>query len=239
VVALKNSLRLLIQAAREKEAEDLLPHVSDPSSTPERRWAAKDTLSHLAAWRNVAATELDAVRRGTRDGVTLEDVDTFNAGVYAATHDLDATAVLENGAQSWDALASALEKCSESDLQQPRIRRAEQRIWQVAFSNTDFHVAEHLGYWYEEQGNEAAAEQAAVWAHDIEIHAFPDDDRRKGTAAYNLGCFYAKRGRGKDALPLLAEGFALAPDLRDFAQKDSDLDPIRTLPNVDQLLAPA
>jgi tetratricopeptide (TPR) repeat protein len=235
-VALKDSLRLLVQAAREKEAEDLLPHIGDSSSTGERRWAAKDTLSHLASWRILAAAELDAVRLGTREGVTLQDIDAINASVYAATHDLPAETVLEDGDKSWVALAAALEQCSEDVLQRPRIR-TEQQVWQVVVGNTYFHMAEHLGYWYDELGNQAAAEQAAIWAHDLEIRAFPGDDRRRGMAAYNLSCFYAKRGRAQEALPLLREGLALRPDMRDWAKKDSDLDPIRTIPDVEQMLA--
>ena len=233
----KDSLRLLVEAARQKEAEELLPHVDEAPSAERGRWEAKDTVAHLSSWRSLAAAELDAVRLGAPDGITTDDIDAINARVYASTHDLPASVVLEAGDESWDALAAALEACSEEDLNRPRIRRTEQDVWQVVLGNTYFHVAEHLGYWYEEQGNLAAAEQAAIWAHDLEIRAFPGDDRRRGMAAYNLSCFYAKRGRAAEALPLLREGLTLRPDVRDWAKQDSDLDPIRSMPDVERLLA--
>jgi tetratricopeptide (TPR) repeat protein len=236
-VALKDSLRLLIEAAREKESEELVSHINDAPSAEPRRWEAKDTLAHLSSWRSLAAAELNAVRLGTPGGITTDDTDAINARVYAATHDLRAAEVLEAGDQSWDSLAAALEACTDAELTRPRFRRPEQRIWTVVPGNTYFHLAEHLGYWYEEQGHVAAAEQAAIWAHDLEVRAFPGNDRRQGMAAYNLSCFYARRGRAAEALPLLRQGLALAPDMRDWAKQDSDLDPIRTVPDIEALLA--
>jgi tetratricopeptide (TPR) repeat protein len=236
-VALKDSLRLLIQAAREKEAQDLLPHVNDAPSTEAGRWMPKDTLAHLASWRRLNGEELEAIRVGTSNGVTLENTDEINARTYAATHQLPAADVLEQGQRSWDAFAAAVEALTEEDLVRPRIRHSEQAAWQLVPGNTSFHLAEHLGYWHAEQGDEAAAEEAAIWGHDLEKRAFPGDARRQGMAAYNLGCFYAKRGRAAEALPLLRRGIELAPELREWANQDSDLDPIRSQPAVRELLA--
>jgi len=51
-----------MQAGRDKEASDLIPHVDDSPPSQPGRWTAKDNLAHLSAWRLTAAAELEAVR---------------------------------------------------------------------------------------------------------------------------------------------------------------------------------
>jgi tetratricopeptide (TPR) repeat protein len=235
-VAIKKKLRFLIKAAREKEASDLLPHVNDTPPSLPGRWTGKDNLAHLLAWRVAAAAELEAVRVGGAVTFLLEDIDEFNAKVYEAARNQSAVSILDEGRRSWESLADALEACSEQELLKPRKRRPEQPVWQVVPGNTYFHIAEHLGYWHAERGEEAAAEAAAKWAHDLVITTFPDPKQR-GTADYNLGCFYAARGRADEAMPYLRSGLELNPALREWAVKDTDLDPIRFTPELVRLLA--
>lgn len=235
---LKEKLRLLVKSGREKEASDLLPHVDDTPPAQPRRWTARDNLAHLTAWRQYAAAELEAVRTGAEGLDTSEEIDEFNARVYEATRDQPAVSVLAEGSRSWDALEQALDGCSEEDLLKPRLRRPEQSAWQVIPGNTYFHLGEHLGYFHSERGDDAAAEAAAKWAHDVATETFTED-RQRGTADYNLGCFYAARGRAEEAMPYLRKGIELNPSLRDWAKRDTDLDPIRSAPELARLLAQA
>jgi tetratricopeptide (TPR) repeat protein len=236
-VALKDKLRHLMQAGREKEASDLLPHVDDAPPSKPGRWTAKDNLAHLSAWRLTAAAELEAVRTGTRAAFSVpKDIDEDNAKIYEGTRHQRAVSVLDEARRSWATLMAAVEACSEDDLLKPRIRRPEQPAWRVIPGNTYFHLAEHLGYWHDERGEDAAAEAAAVWAHDLANAAFPDEEQR-GIANYNLGCFYAVRGRAADAIPYLRSGIELNPSLREWARTDTDLDSIRSMPELVRLLA--
>jgi tetratricopeptide (TPR) repeat protein len=236
-VAIKDTLRLLMTAASEKEASDLAPHVDDSPPAQPGLWTAKDNLAHLSAWRLTAAAELAAVRTGSPAPASVsEDIDESNARVYEMTRDHPAASVLDEARRSWATLAAALEACTEEQLLKPRIRRSEQAAWQVIPGNTYFHIAEHLGYWHTERGEDAAAEAAAIWAHDLASAMFPDE-RQRGTADYNLGCFYAVRGRADDAIPYLLSGIELNPSLREWAKTDSDLDSIRTRPELVRLLA--
>ena len=236
-MAVKDTLRHLMQAGREKEASELIPHVDDSPPAQPGRWTAKDNLAHLLAWRLTAAAELEAVRTGSPAPASVsEDIDENNANVYEATRNQRAAVVLEDARLSWATLAAAVDACSEGDLLKPRIRRPEQAAWQVIPGNTFSHIAEHLGYWHTERGEEAAAEEAAVWAHDLAFASFPDE-RQRGTADYNLGCFYAVRGRVADAIPYLRSGIELNPGLREWARTDSDLEPIRSTLELVQLLA--
>jgi tetratricopeptide (TPR) repeat protein len=236
-VAIKDKLRDLMEAGREKEASDLIPHVDDSPPPEPGRWTAKDNLAHLSAWRLTAAAELEAIRTGSpAPGSVSEDIDESNAKVYEMTRHRPAAAVLDESRRSWAALAAAVEASTEEDLLKPRIRRPEQPAWQVIPGNTFFHIAEHLGYWNDERGEPAQSEAAALWAHDLAKKNFPDD-RQRGTADYNLGCFYAVRGRAEKAIPYLRSGIELNPSLREWAKTDSDLDSIRSRPELVRLLA--
>ena len=236
-MALKGTLRHLLQTGREKEASDFLPHLDDSPPSQPGRWTAKDNLAHLSAWRLTAAAELEAIRTGSLAPASVpEDIDDNNAKVYEATRHQRAAQVLEEARRSWATLAATVEVCSEEDLLKPRIRRPEQAAWQVIPGNTFFHIAEHLAYWHSERGEDAAAEEAAVWAHDLATASFPDD-RQRGTADYNLGCFYAVRGRAEQAIPFLRSGIEMNPNLREWARTDTDLDSIRSRPELVRLLA--
>jgi tetratricopeptide (TPR) repeat protein len=236
-VVIKDMLRLLMKAGREKEASDLVPHVDDSAPAQPGHWTAKDNLAHLSAWRLTAAAELAAVRTGSPAPAPVsEEIDESNAKVYEMTRDLPAASVLDEARRSWTTLAAAVEACTEEELLKPRIRRPEQAAWQVIPGNTFFHIAEHLGYWHDERGEPDQSEAAALWARDLADKNFPGD-RQRGTADYNLGCFYAVRGRAEKAIQYLRSGIELNPSLREWAKTDSDLDSIRSRPELVRLLA--
>jgi hypothetical protein len=228
-VAIKDDIRRLIVAGREQEMRALVPHVDDSTPSQPGRWTAKDNLAHLTAWRTIAASELDAVRTGEAAPAVTEETEELNARVYQAERNKPARAVIEEADRSWASLLASVEACSEQDLLKPRLRRPEQPVWQVVPGNTYFHIAQHLDYWHTDRGEEGAAEDAARWAHQLACEVFPAD-RSRGFADYNLGCFYAARGRVEDAIPYLRRGLALNPVLREWARKDGDLDPIRSAP---------
>jgi tetratricopeptide (TPR) repeat protein len=236
-VTIKDTLRLLMKAGREKEESDLVPHVDDSLPVEPGRWTAKDNLAHLSAWRLTATAELDAIRTGNQAASSVsEDIEQSNAKVYEATRQQPAAQVLDEARSSWATLTAAVEACTEEDMMKPRIRRPEQPAWQVIPGNTYFHIAEHLAYWHSERGEDTAAEEAAIWAHDLASNTMPDA-RQRGTADYNLGCFYAVRGRVNEAIPYLRSGIEQNPSLREWARTDTDLDPIRSAPELVRLLA--
>ena len=232
---MKDTLRSLIEAGREREVEVLVPRVLDPAVLADK-WTTKDVLAHLSAWRSIAAEELEAIRTGGDGPEVVDEIDVKNAEIYDATRDLPADTVLAEGERSWDALLAVLDACTEDDLQRMRMRRPDQEAWQMIPGNTYFHIAQHLDWWHSERGEDADAEDAAKWAHGLAIEAFPED-RRRGVAEYNLGCYYASHGRAAEALPLLQRGFELFPPLVELARTDIDLDPIRETPRIAELLA--
>ena len=234
---MKQKLRDLIKAGRDKEESELVPHVDDATPDEPGRWTAKDQLAHQMAWRQHAAAEMDAVRTGGAGPVVSDDDLVANAEIYKRTHHQPAASIRDAAKSSWDQLAAAVEACSDEDLAKPRIRRSPtpEALWQLVPNDAYFHLAEHLVWWHRDRGDEAAAEDAAKWGYEMASSTYPDY-RSQGTVTYNLGCFYAVRGRAAEAVPLLRKGIELRPDLREWAKQDTDLDPIRSTPELASLL---
>jgi hypothetical protein len=231
----KQKLRGLIPIAREKEAADLVPFVNDDPAPEAGQWTAKDQLAHLTVWRQVAASELRAAHRGEPEPVISDDDDHENGKIYDRTHDLPAASIISDAVRAWDELASALEESTEDELASPRQRHPREQYWHVIVNQTCRHIAAHLAYWHHERGDEKAEEAVTRWARDLAVATFPGEPQA-GVGEYNLGCFYALRGRAAEAIPYLRRGIELRPDLREWAKEDTDLDPIRSTTELAELL---
>ena len=233
---MKEKLHRLIEASRAKEQEVLVPQVDDREPSESGRWTAKDVVAHMMSWRQVATGEINAVLTGSAVPDVSTDDDRENETFYQRTHHLPAGTIIASAAESWDDLDAAVRACTDEDLEKPRPRYPNQRLLQAVVGNTYFHVAEHLGYWYSDQGDEDSAEKAALWGYNL-VNSILTEDPQRGAAEYNLGCIYAKRGRAEQALTHLARGFELRPDLKAWAKSDTDLDGIRSDPEFAKLLA--
>lgn len=219
---MKAKLLGLIEIGRNKEAEVFGPRVDDSAPDAPGQWTVKDTVAHLTSWREVATGELDSVRAGAPAPEVADDDDVQNAKFYAQKHDEPARSILESAERSWDALAEAVNACTEDQLQEPRPHHPQLKVWQVVPENAIDHIADHLGYLYSEQGDAASDEKAAIWRYDVETAAFPED-RRRGVEEYVLSRFYASKGRLEEASNRLVRALALRPDLREFAKEDPEL----------------
>ena len=222
----KEDLRVAVAEARRREAE-LEAMCTDAPADPSGKWQPKDHLAHMAYFRGRDALRIEAVRAGKQraDGMKSDEV-------YAATRNQPAAEVIADARRSWDSYEAVIESCTQEDLNRPHPDRPERKL---VDSPAD-HLSAHLMWCHLEAGDEAAAEAAVRWAWDLSLRT-SDDTRDKAVGAYNVACFYARTRRVDDALPLLREGFEGAPDLKDWAPKDPDLDPIRDDPRVAELLA--
>ncbi len=232
---LKDALAALLQEGRRREESDLVPHVDDRPAPEAGAWTGRDVLAHLMSWRNVAAGELAAAA----DGVPAPPVDhddAENARIYAETHDLPAARVIASAAESWAALETAMRRVPEKRLRRRREKVADEQLWEVIPNNSYIHLSEHLAWWHLARGDPARAEAIALWGHEL-AQRMATTDVQRGTARYNLGCFHARSGDARRAVPLIREGIRLRPDLREWARRDPDLDPIREDADVKALLA--
>lgn len=231
---MKEELLQVIDEGRRREAELEALVVEEPARA-DGRWTAKDHLAHLTWWRARNARLMDAVRTGGELPPAVQD-DAQNAVIYADNRDRPADDVKKEARASWEQLRAAVEACSDDDLLRPHPYAPAYRLWSTVPGNGHGHLGEHLMFWYLETGDQAAAEAAQVWLHDVESRAFPDPADR-ANADYNLACFYARVGDGGKARPLLRRAFAARPELTAHAREDPDLDRIRDDPGVKELLA--
>lgn len=227
---MKQKLLEALAETRQREAE-LEALCTEEPPDPSGRWRPQDHLAHIAWLREREARVIDAIRTG---GHIPPDVEgDLSALIYEDTHRQTASTVVSNTQRSWDLLLSAIEASSEEDLDGPHPYRRHRKL--IDGSPGD-HLGAHLMWVYLEAGDEKNAEAVQLWARDLSGRLF-DDPRSRGVASYNLGCFYARVNRVSDAVPLLREGFEHSPDLKEWAQKDPDLDPIRESPEFKELLA--
>jgi DinB superfamily len=205
----------------------------DAPPDPAGRWAAKDHLAHLSWWRERNGKLVEAVRTGGEPPPSVDD-DTQNAIIYEAYRDRPAAEIVAEARRSWDSVAAAIEACSEDDLMKPHPHAKDRTLADSGPGNAG-HLGSHLMFWYLESGDEVSAEAAMRWAYELEIAAAADAKAR-AYASYNLACFYGRVGRSGPAVPLLRDSFDGAPDLVDWARRDTDLDPIRGDSEVASLL---
>jgi tetratricopeptide (TPR) repeat protein len=206
---------------RERELQELCD--DQPSNQP-TMWTAKDHLAHLAHWRRYATRVLTAVHTGATPP-SADDVDGVNSEVFSANQERPAAEVKADARASYSELVEAIEACSEAELLARRTDR-DLQVWEVVPPNGHLHLGEHLGFWYEAHGDDEAAERAQLWTHSVHEAAFTEP-RSRAFGEYNLGCFYARRGRIEEALPHILRSFELHPGLKESARTDKDLNRIR------------
>lgn len=226
---MKEDLLVALAETREREA-DLEALCTEEPPDPSGRWRPLDHLAHIVWLRERDAKLIDAMRTGGDVPPHFEG--DLSTAIYEATHELPAATVISRAHGSWDELLAAVEASSEEDLERPHPHRPERKL--IDGSPGD-HLGAHLMWVYLEAGDEKNAEAVQLWARDLSARLF-DDPRSRGVASYNLGCFYARVRRPAEAAPLLREGFELSPDLKEWAQKDPDLDPIRDSRELTELL---
>lgn len=221
----------LLQAMREtsEKERDLEALSVDAPADPAGRWAPKDHLAHLAGARERHAAVIEAVLSG---GAIPPRLENLSDSIYESTKDLPLAEVIAQARRAWDLAFSAVESCSEADLEKPNPHSPQRTL--VDGSPGD-HLGAHLMWVYLEAGDVAGAESIQRWARDLNMRT-QTDARSRAVADYNLACFYGRVGQPDEALPLLRAGFEGDPELKEWSRKDPDLDPIRDDPRVIQLL---
>ena len=228
---MKRTLLEAVAETRRREAE-LEALCKDAPPDPALRWRVQDHLAHLAWFREHEAMVVNAVGTGSEIPPDLDESTQNADAVYLLTRDQALSTVIANVGRSWDLMEAAIDACSEEDLAGPHPHRKGRRLVDDSPGN---HVGAHMMWCYLDAADEAAAEAVQVWAHDLSARTF-DDQRSRAVATYNLACFYARVRRPEIAVPMLRDSFEGSPDLKDWAFKDPDLDPIRQDPSFVEMM---
>ncbi len=206
--------------ARLTEAERNAP------GSPEH-WAVKDLVAHIAYWQDRAAERMVAAKRGETPE-TFDEFQDLNAQNFEASRHktwAEVTAWAERAYAQFHAAAEAL---SEDELTQ-----ADRYAWrkgaplaQMVMGNGCSHNLLHLAQNLAERGDMKQAAAMQEWLAQALIE-LDDSPANRGTALYNLACFYATTGQPAKALPLVKESLHLRADLREWSKQDTDLDSLR------------
>ncbi|HKW21293.1 MAG TPA: tetratricopeptide repeat protein [Ktedonobacterales bacterium] len=195
-------------------------------------WAPKDHFVHLAVWQAYQARRLEAIATGNPPDQPAE-----NDVVFLEHRDEPWDVVWANAMRALDDDAAAIARVSsDEDLTDPdRFPWTNGRsLVSSTIGNIYLHPIEHLVQMHEERGDDASAEQA-----QLESVTFIRDLFGKGeeyaNAVYNLGCFYAKRGRSAEAIAQVREALAVNPELTEWSKVDSDLTSLYELPEYQAL----
>lgn len=219
-----------VAETREREAE-LVALCSDAPPDPSGKWRPQDHLRHMSWSRDFDARVINAIRTGGE--LPPKPEEGWQDHIYEANKEQTAAEVIAGAADSWDLIEAALRACTEEELARPHPYDSNRTLVDGLPSN---HLAAHIFWCHLDMGNEKAAEAILRWAQDVSSRT-ATDPLTHAIVIYNLACFYARTGRPEDAIPLLRKSFESAPNLRDWAHKDPDLDPIRDEEGVVQLLA--
>ncbi len=227
--AVKPKLLALLEEARVALCS-LADSVSDAErhafGTPQR-WALKDLVFHIGVWEARQAEQLAQAARGEKP----EKYDNYL--------ELNDQNFLENCDRAWEdvwaeaerrrqELVAQVEAYTEEMLADPEryTWQQGQPVWRLVRGTAYWHTVAHIAQYYSDRSDLANANriQEELAATLGGPDASPDE---RGTAQYNLACYYATTGQCERALELLPGAFALRPFLVEWSKKDGDLDPLR------------
>lgn len=194
-------------------------------------WSVKDHIAHVTYWREIAAQRVRAAATGGEATAPDEDFLATNDAVFSQ-HNTDAWEVVLGWAYSvQDELIEEVEALDEDRLTDPdRFKWTNGRpLWQHIALGEGFHPYSHLCDLLIQSDDFEAAENLQLDLYKA-LAALDDSEHWQGDQAYNLACFYALHSRPDRAVALLEESFVKNPGLMDWSIKDSDLNPLRNLP---------
>ena len=185
-------------------------------------WSPKDHQAHLTAWKARQADRLEAARLGREPQTDDREDDEINAELQATRAEWD-----------WESIAAEADELSarlETELRaiDPAVLRASDRLVGSTYGNGPFHALTHFG-WLVEANIGTDEARLAAFVDEVErlLSAGQLSDVDRGTGLYNMACAHALAGRLDRARPLLREAFGLRPQLREWAESDSDLESLR------------
>jgi hypothetical protein len=237
--SLKAKTVALIRRGRQLERETvaaLSPTQRDAVGTAER-WAIKDKVVHVNAWKAVIAENLQDARAG-RTPDTRNDAQAFNDATLELYRHHSWADVAQYANDTTNALIAEIESYSDEALGQVGLYEwvGERTLAEHAIATAIWHGIMHMTEPYLERGEGAAALRMLddIFSATLEVL---QTERAIGTAKYNQACVYAQMGMADAALNLLSEAFTLRPELKPFSKEDSDLTNVWESPMYQELVA--
>lgn len=231
---LKSALE--VAAARERAFIDALSPEERVADGTFEHWSAKDTLVHIAYWRQQMANKLLQLTNPEVDPWG-EDEDATNVIVYERYHNTpweDVQVMLEGSLTN---LEAALDGVNQADLVNTELDpwHGGREPWKTVIGNSLTHPISHLAGYLVEHGQKEQALQLQQDANDA-LLTLDDSPDWRGVALYNLACVQALLGEKEQALAGLDKAFPLAPRLVAWSKEDPDLASLHEDPRFQEIL---
>jgi len=196
-----------------------------------RQWSAKDTIAHIAAWKERAAQVLTALQSG-EPAPGFNGLDHFNARVFEEHQNLTWSDVLDKSAQAYGFLQEQTQATPNGLLIAPEASDPDNEpVWWFIVGVGCNHSLNHLAQHYIGRGNTSYAiemqEEAAGPLFQLD-----DSPDWQGLVHYGLAIHYAAAGKTGEAVDALRKAFRFNPALVERSKKDSGLTSIRESLNI-------
>ena len=193
-------------------------------------WSIKDTVLHIAFWKNRQVERLAAAARGETP-VELEHYEQVNARVFEEWRARPWQAVIDESERVFEALVAQVRDFDPAALIDPK--RYEWQNGRALLSsvvgNGFWHPESHIAQCYIDRGDLPRATRMQEELTE-QLGQYGDQLVPRGEALYNLACFYAVNGLADQALALLPEALRLQPDVVEWSKEDPDLVSLHGLP---------
>jgi ketosteroid isomerase-like protein len=233
--------RVLALLARGQADQDLLAARLSPEERATRgelhAWSAKDHVAHNNFWRQDVVWRLQAALQGGTPPDTEEEVQTHNDRVFQEQRETPWEELVAETERLHAETAALIQQLNPDDLSQ-RDRYPWQRggsLETLLLVNWYDHPAEHWAdlYLSRHEIDRALELRRAVAATVREL--FAHDPRMYSYMVYKLGGYSARSGRSELAIGAIREALIVNPSLSDWVRQDTDLDPLRALPEFQAL----
>ena len=192
-------------------------------------WSVKDTVLHIAFWKNRQVERLAAATHG--ETPVEEHYEQANARVFEEWRARPWQAVIDESERVYEALVAQVREFDPAALVDPN--RYEWQNGRALLSsvvgNGFWHPESHIAQCYVDRGDLPRATRMQEELTE-QLGQYGDQLVPRGEALYNLACFYATTGQADQALTLLPEALRLQPDVVEWSKEDPDLVSLHGLP---------
>lgn len=192
-------------------------------------WSAKDHIAHLTFWGRKRIGTLTAILQHQELPSGEEDEEPTNMTVFEEYRQRPWSAIHAESEQAYAGLIKLVEQLSEEDLKTSRRFAAiagDRPLYTVFLGPCYEHGQEHLAQYYSDRNVLTRAseilEKCVNRIRQAEVPGWV-----KGSFLYHLTCFYTQQNQLEKAAARLQEAVTLSPDLKERAQSDPELVPLR------------
>lgn len=227
----KNSLLTAVDTAQDEGIQlgKALSAGERNSSGTFEHWSPKDGMAHVAEW---LARDIRDISSGKSlvEAADAETIDGINRSLYELHEGKTWDDSMEFFNRTYADCRALVEGMSEEDLER-EVQRSDgtsRPVWRMIAGHALMHASSHFSMIYDRAGMPDKATAIEEKVSRI-ITGIDDSPEWAATATYNLACRYSLAGKTDEAISLLEGVFRISEDLKEWAGKDEDLDPLRDI----------